>query len=327
MEQTTGPDFYHSLKSQGIGLGEECQWIDSVWRGEGEALSRIKTRVDDGEKRVSSSIDGWELPCEHSGIATTPAAHEGCILPLGLIDSCFQLISLLVPTHVPRDFLLSDLEHFDYMPCPEEPLLWCHATLAQYDEVSQSLIANLTLLADSGRVVGTAVGARLRRASPEALQEQADAASGGRRSCTTPQAVFDLEAFALLDPTAQENAVRRYFLQELATTTGIPVSRLDGDVPLIDQIDSLMAVELKTRIELTLKTEVPISALFNGQSTNELATLAVEALRNEVSPTASLTVEDVNPVREILEKMERLSEDEARTMLKEPQSAKGDRVA
>jgi len=69
----------------------------------------------------------------------------------------------------------------------------------------------------------------------------------------------------------QHNIMVDYLARVLAETLRKQPRELDVDAPLIGMLDSLMAVELKTRIEMDLRVEVPVAAIFEGDSIRELS--------------------------------------------------------
>jgi acyl carrier protein len=65
----------------------------------------------------------------------------------------------------------------------------------------------------------------------------------------------------------------------LAAVLRCPTSKVDIHQPLNRLgIDSLMAVELKNRVEADLETPVPVTALLQGPSLSQLATHLLEGL-------------------------------------------------
>jgi acyl carrier protein len=74
--------------------------------------------------------------------------------------------------------------------------------------------------------------------------------------------------------------------QHAATVLRISASRIDLEQPLITMgIDSLMAVELKSRIERELEVTIPLLQLIKGPSLSELARSLIGTITGE--PVAS----------------------------------------
>jgi hypothetical protein len=222
-----------------------------------------------------------------------------------------------LPENSPRDYLLSGLRSFTFLGTGGAQGFWCHAVLDSIDDANQTVAGSIRWLSETGAVLASAEGAVLRRASEEALREQAAATASIAPS--VPRPVFDWAAFESSDREHRLPALCAYLLQEISATTGVPLSRLDGDVPLAEQLDSLMAVEMKMRIESNLRVEVPIAAFVDGQSTRQAAARLLDAMhRNGHSaPQAD------DELGGILASIEDLSEEDAQTLLKQSASAGG----
>jgi acyl carrier protein len=62
---------------------------------------------------------------------------------------------------------------------------------------------------------------------------------------------------------------------------GLPLAKLDVERPLSQLgIDSLMAVELKNRVELAFKTVMPMVDFLQGPSIRRLSSLLLEQVSN-----------------------------------------------
>ena len=82
---------------------------------------------------------------------------------------------------------------------------------------------------------------------------------------------------------------RQYLRLRVAQTLGMNVDRLDAATPLSTMgFDSLMAVQLKNRIETDLALAVPMIRFLQGPSVDELVPAMEEALAaaGEAQPTA-----------------------------------------
>jgi acyl transferase domain-containing protein/acyl-CoA synthetase (AMP-forming)/AMP-acid ligase II/acyl carrier protein len=80
-------------------------------------------------------------------------------------------------------------------------------------------------------------------------------------------------------PDARAAMVERYLCDRLARLLQVEVAQLVRDAPLTQLgIDSLMAVELKNRVEADLRTSVPIVALLQGGSIATLARVVLTAI-------------------------------------------------
>jgi len=80
-------------------------------------------------------------------------------------------------------------------------------------------------------------------------------------------------------PAERQRLVESHLQREVARVLGLSVSRLDVNQPLSTLgIDSLMAVELKNRIESELNVAVPLIRVIQGPSVAELAALLLSLL-------------------------------------------------
>jgi acyl carrier protein len=102
----------------------------------------------------------------------------------------------------------------------------------------------------------------------------------------TPSAVHsdaprsELQRMAAAEPSARAELVQEYLRQQLARVLRFPAERvLDPELSLsVLGIDSLMALELKNRIEADLQVVVPVSKILLGPSTHTLSRELLERL-------------------------------------------------
>jgi acyl carrier protein len=77
---------------------------------------------------------------------------------------------------------------------------------------------------------------------------------------------------AAATPEARRELVLAYVRRQLAHVLGINEAAFDVDLPLSDfGMDSLMAVQLRNRVEADLPLKVSLEKLLGGQSAIELA--------------------------------------------------------
>ena len=79
-------------------------------------------------------------------------------------------------------------------------------------------------------------------------------------------------------------------------------------------IDSLMAVELKNRVEADLETSVPVTALLQGPSLSQLATQLLEGLD---APAADATLAPEEAEDGIEAQVEGLTDEEVDALLRD----------
>jgi len=95
----------------------------------------------------------------------------------------------------------------------------------------------------------------------------------------------------LLRSSADERKrmIETYLLGRLARLLEVEPEELEADEPLTRLgIDSLMAVEMKNRVEAELEISIPIVVLLQGVSISQLATFVAERLT--LTPTTSVPV-------------------------------------
>ena len=96
------------------------------------------------------------------------------------------------------------------------------------------------------------------------------------------------EKLQAVAPGERRPLVENFLAEHLAAVLRCPTSKVDIHQPLNRLgIDSLMAVELKNRVEADLETSVPVTVLLQGPSLSQLATHLLEGL--DAADAASLS--------------------------------------
>jgi NADPH:quinone reductase-like Zn-dependent oxidoreductase/acyl carrier protein len=153
-DRIAGDDFYRKALEANLQLGPQFQWIDHVWRRDGEALCRMRLA------RLSDECDRYEL-------------HPG------LVDSCFQSIgaALAVSESAGDAFVPVAIGEYRLMRKPSATTeLWCHIVLRPGQQPrGASFIADLRLVDLEGTVYAVVEGIIVRRAPREALLRRAEA--------------------------------------------------------------------------------------------------------------------------------------------------------
>jgi NADPH:quinone reductase-like Zn-dependent oxidoreductase/acyl carrier protein len=138
--------FYGFLARGGVELGTSFQWLDQIWRREGEALSQLKTPL------LEDALAPYQL-------------HPG------LIDSCIQLVAAGIRTegHDYYAYIPVSLERFRFHRRPRG-LLRAHVVHRSSDASLQgAFLGDLCLFDDEG-LVAEMIGLRLQRAPRAALK-------------------------------------------------------------------------------------------------------------------------------------------------------------
>ncbi len=142
--------YYAQLAALGIELGAGFRGLAGAHAGRGEALARIALPAGAADDRIA-----WVHPA--------------------LLDGALQAIGLAVPAAAEADsaYLLTEIERLDLLP-PLPERLWCHArVLNAGEEAPPHWLAEVTLRALDGRVLGVIQGVRLQRATRDALARAA----------------------------------------------------------------------------------------------------------------------------------------------------------
>jgi len=230
--EISGARFYREMEAQGVRLGTSCQGLESIWTAGGEVFGKLKPVSAEG---------GFELP-------------------LLWIDSAFQLLSALLPEDGPRDFIFTGLENFQVLHQPDlsEPGI-CHAVSTNGAE---SPTGDLRVFDATGKLIVVVKNARLERIG-------AAIADPSRPVPRSQDPV--LEELQSAAPADRAALLASYLIRTLAGTLRRQPGEIDPESPLLGMLDSLMAVELKTRIEADLRIEVPVAAIFEANSIRHLS--------------------------------------------------------
>jgi acyl transferase domain-containing protein/acyl carrier protein len=116
------------------------------------------------------------------------------------------------------------------------------------------------------------------------------------------------------EPEERRTLVEGFLVEQIALVLKCSPSKVDAHQPLNRLgIDSLMAVELKNRVEADLETSVPVTALLQGPSLSQLATQLLEGLDAQAAALdAPLAPEDG-----IEAQVEGLTDEEVDALLRE----------
>ena len=140
-----------------------------------------------------------------------------------------------------------------------------------------------------------------------ALDSAPDGAPSGAEEGATEEAGGDLAQRLLLleDTEARQALVEEEILGAVARVLGLDRSRLDPGQPLnLLGVDSLMAMELRARLETALGVTVSVVDLLRGLSGADLAAGVLEQLAPADEEVARL-----------LEEVEQLSQEEVQELL------------
>jgi acyl transferase domain-containing protein len=290
-EKISGAEFYDSIWNKNFELGPSFRCIDMLWRKDGEALGLM--RVPDTDR---------------------PGDNRATVRPeLLILDASVQLLMAALPRarrESAADVYVGTGHEFARVVrlLPTGPL-WCRAVLHDTDEGPETIVGSLTLFDETGRIVAEVARVRFRRVTGDMLERVARLARSDSRA---RHGSLSRSRLLAAEPGERQRLLEAYLIEEVARVLGASSSQLDPNEPLIAQIDSLMVVELKTRIESDIEVSVPASTLLADSSLAELAAVLLNEVVVGMSPP-SPSADDA--VTHMLVALEQLSEDDARSML------------
>jgi acyl transferase domain-containing protein/surfactin synthase thioesterase subunit/acyl carrier protein len=153
MQEIPVDRYYRSIADLGLNYGPSFRGIRSLWRGDGEALSRV--RIPE-----SVAVEPYEMH---------PAFLDACLhIYPALVQEYGDFATL--PAELKRTFLPISLERVQFLARGLKEV-WVHAVRRPASEESQdTMTIDIRILDDEGREVATLGGLALKRLAPEDLQ-------------------------------------------------------------------------------------------------------------------------------------------------------------
>jgi acyl transferase domain-containing protein/surfactin synthase thioesterase subunit/acyl carrier protein len=149
--------YYKTLHGVGLQYGSSFRAIEELWRGVGEALTRVR------------------LP-SHLAVASAPSLHPA------LLDACLHVYPALIDDYGDFDRTPPGLGH-TYLPISIERFrsngsdaheVWAHAVRRPAQGDPQTITIDISIYRDDGSRAAALEGLSLRRLSPQALKPAAD---------------------------------------------------------------------------------------------------------------------------------------------------------
>ncbi len=104
---------------------------------------------------------------------------------------------------------------------------------------------------------------------------------------------FSRETLLAAEPKARQRLLETYLLEWLASSLQLPLAQLNSQQSLALLLDSLMAFELRRRIEVDLQVGVPMEKFFGDNNIAQLAELLLNQLvLANLTSSASVSVAD-----------------------------------
>jgi acyl transferase domain-containing protein/acyl carrier protein len=119
-------------------------------------------------------------------------------------------------------------------------------------------------------------------------------------------------------PEERQEIVQTYVREQVARVLGTSAGKIDLERPLNELgLDSLMAIELKNRLESDLALSLPTSELMQSPSLSRLETVVIEQLATPVSTPSTPSLRRQETAEQLLAKVDQLSDEEVATLLHE----------
>jgi acyl transferase domain-containing protein/acyl carrier protein len=170
--------------------------------------------------------------------------------------------------------------------------------------IELDLVQCMGIAMDWGKVLGSYTPPLLSRLSEEVL--------AGEDGPTKKDSSVRKDILAA-EPGERRSLVEGFLVEQIAQVLKCSPSRVDAHEPLNRLgIDSLMAVELKNRVEADLETNLPVTALLQGPSLSQLAAQLLEGLDAPAADDPSAPEEDGLEAQ-----VEGLTDDEVEVLLRD----------
>ncbi len=259
-EELAGSRHYEQLNRGAAELDSGSPTLERLWRGDGEALAQIALSDD--------------LLWEANAFTVHPA----------ILDSCFQLLGTTLPVN--GNGAPSDDSALLYQPVGLRSLqvygrpdqrLWTHVRLrhANGDGIVE---ADVRILNDNDEVVAQALGLQLQPADYSNLEvldvedsiDVQSAVNAGVNGRAAEESQFRNELL-LHEPEERARLLESYICGQVAGVLDLAPSKINVQQPVNTiGLDSLMAIQLKNRIEGDLGVNVPVATFLRGASIAEL---------------------------------------------------------
>ncbi len=254
---------FRNLQSAGHCFDDAANAFEEIFVGDGVAL--VKLRVDED---VKSHIRDYDLH---------PLYMDACCQALGLLageeDAAFM----------PDGFERQHSYNNDFID------VWCYAVVKTLDD--QSIVGDVYLVSDSDEIYHAIEGMRLTKMPPEEKQFYEALALELTKDVDLPRR-REIKPLTRKDVLAAEASQREAMLVEhlqaqLAAVLGMDASQINSDQAITNfGLDSIMAVELQTKLEKTFDFKLPVARLIVGPTLQELAQFVLENIEGGVENDA-----------------------------------------
>ncbi|WP_437515472.1 beta-ketoacyl synthase N-terminal-like domain-containing protein [Sorangium sp. So ce1099] len=259
-EEIAGDDFYSMHWSDEHHLGPSFRLVQRVFRRDGESLAELR--------------DPSETGFEAGAYAFAPKA---LIVEARSLEAAVHSFKAALPGErlrglSGRTYVALGIERLHQPRAQPGKVRWSHVRIREESEAGDSLVVDVRLLDEREEVVAVVEGLRFWRAASEALRRVVEGKrpdGRGREASVAARPAIQLDA----TPIAERPAlIESYLLDQVSGVVSLPRAEIDPGASLRELgLDSLMAMELKQRIEKELGLAVPVVDLLRGPSPRELA--------------------------------------------------------
>ena len=296
-QQILPESLYQRFQQQGMDYGSSFQGLEQIWRHEREALGKIR------------------LPSE-----LVSEVGEYQIHPV-LLDTCLQVLEAIS---------FDESQQNTYVPIGLERLILCgrpSVSMWSYARVrveedgerqQQLLSADLELFATSGELIAVLKGVQLKAVRREAMlgipQEswenwlytdfsvEIQGLHDQSRVLTQDRGDFLHNTLVSYPPVERQQLLESRLREQVAKVLGFSTAKLDRLESLTNLgLDSLMAINLRNRINNEMGVNLPVIKIIEGASISQLAELMLSQLAlAEIITSASPSTKLDDDMEEIL---------------------------
>ncbi|MFN6483917.1 MULTISPECIES: polyketide synthase [unclassified Nostoc] len=286
-QQVCTQEHDHKLQERGIICGFNFQVIETLWKCQEKALGKIQlpeelTYEVNEYKLYPILIDaGLQMLIGTLADNSQQDIHLKSVLNNYLSESdrsSFNLSEgISLPETLKEVYIIVSLESCRFYGYAGQPL-WGQVTFEiedSYEVDAETIFGNFQLFDQSGKIIAEIVKAKIKRVLSRVFpgkETNLQLASSHRQRMSSLSKAKLLTAL----PEERQPMLENYLLQELAKSLRQPLANFNPEQYLDSLLDSLMAFEIKNRIETDLEIVLPISQFFANRNIRQLAVQLLE---------------------------------------------------